>query len=96
MGLPCSICEGRGSVEPLSLMLHNSFLPFFAMGFVTLLLIFLGLVCFFRPDSFDKVIGFAATLIGSITAYYFGAKPIVASAAAPTKDQPNDKLVDKK
>ena len=95
MGLPCLICEGRGSVEPFSLKLHNRFLPFFAMGFVTLLLILVGLVVFFADKSFEKVIGFAGTLIGSITAYYFGGKPIMSSAAAPKKDQPTDKPVDK-
>jgi len=92
-GLPCSICEGKGSVEPFSLKLHNRFLPFFAMGFVTLLLIFVALVCFLHPESFVNVIGFAATLIGSITTYYFGGKPIL-SSAPQKKDQPDDKIPD--
>lgn len=95
MGLPCLICEGRGSVEPFSLKLHNRFLPFFAMIFVMFLLLFVAGVCFFADEMFDKVIGFAGTLIGSITAYYFGGKPIVSSAAAPKKDYLGGKPLEK-
>jgi hypothetical protein len=95
MGLPCLICEGRGSIEPFSLKLHNRFLPFFAMGFVTLLLFLVGYAVF-ADKSFDKVIGFAGTLIGSITGYYFGIKPVTGSATAPKKDHSNDKPQDKK
>ena len=82
-GLVCSVCGGGGSVEPFSLKLQNRFLPFFAMGFVLLLLIFLGICLFYANASFDKVIGFAGTLIGSITGYYFGGKQIESSTSAP-------------
>jgi hypothetical protein len=89
MGLPCCICEGRGSVEPFSLKLYNRFLPFFAMGFVAILLIIVCVSVWSSGHKFDKVIGFAGTLIGSITGYYFGGKPIAASASAPKK-HPSD------
>jgi hypothetical protein len=74
MGLVCSVCSGEGSNEPFSLKIQNRFLPIFAMTFVLLLLIFLGITLFWANSSFDKVIAFAGTLIGSITGYYFGGK----------------------
>jgi hypothetical protein len=95
-GLPCGICEGKGSVEPLSLKIHNRFLPVFAMCFVSALLVLIAGVLIWSPSSFEKVIGFAGTLIGSITAYYFGGKPVISSATAPKKDQPDDKPSDKR
>lgn len=81
-GLPCSVCGGRGSVEPFSLKLQNRFLPFFAMGFVFLLLLFLAVALYSGTASFEKIIGFAGTLIGSITGYYFGGKHIETSTSS--------------
>jgi hypothetical protein len=76
------VCDGRGSVEPFSLKLQNRFLPFFAMGFVFLLLVFLAGALFKDMEHFDKIIGFAGTLIGSITGYYFGGKHIETSTSS--------------
>jgi hypothetical protein len=64
------------------------------MGFVALLLIFVVLVCRFDASYFDKVFGFAATLIGSITAYYFGGKSTVITANAPRKAKVDNKPPD--
>jgi len=75
MGLICSVCEGRGTVEPHSVKLTNRFLPYFSMVFVLILLGFLAWVIY-RDDKdyFQGVLGFVSTMIGSITAYYFGGK----------------------
>jgi len=75
MGLICSVCEGRGTVEPHSVKLTNRFLPYFSMVFVLVLLGFLAWVIY-RDDNyyFQGVLGFVSTMIGSITAYYFGGK----------------------
>jgi hypothetical protein len=78
-GLVCSVCDGRGGVEPFSLKLQNRFLPYFAMGFVSILLLFLIYALHLGIPQFDKVVGFAGTLIGSITGYYFGGKHIESS-----------------
>jgi hypothetical protein len=79
---------GRGSVEPFSLKLQNRFLPFFAMGFVFLLLVFLAVALYLGTANFDKIIGFAGTLIGSITGYYFGGKHIETSTSISTEMMP--------
>lgn len=85
-GLVCSVCKGAGSVDPFSLKLQNRFLPFFAMGFVVLLLIFLAVSLFVGQANFEKIIGFAGTLIGSITGYYFGGKHIESSSPSNPPD----------
>lgn len=74
-GLVCSVCGGRGTVEPHSLKLQNRFLPYFSMGFMVVLLAFLALAMYADEDKyFDKVLGFVSAMVGSITAYYFGGK----------------------
>jgi hypothetical protein len=84
-GLVCSVCEGRGSVEPFTLKLQNRFLPFFAMGFVVLLLAFIAIAYFSNNGKgFETILGFAGTLIGSITGYYFGGKQIDVSTESKT------------
>jgi hypothetical protein len=91
--LPCFVCGGRGTVEPFSLKLQNRFLPFFAMGFVFLLLALVACAYFWGSASFDKIIGFAGTLIGSITGYYFGGKHIDTSTSS-NKQVDADKIAD--
>ena len=54
----------------------------FCMGFVFLLLVFLAVALFKDMEHFDKIIGFAGTLIGSITGYYFGGKHIETSTSS--------------
>lgn len=74
-GLICSVCHGRGSVEPFSLQLQNRFVPFFAGALVTALFGVVVVTLFVEGGQhFDKVIGFAGTMIGTITGYYFGGK----------------------
>ena len=72
-GLVCSVCHGRGLVEPFSLQLQNRFVPCFAGALVTALFVVL-VVTLKDVNQFDKVIGFAGTMIGTIVGYYFGGR----------------------
>ena len=68
-GLVCSVCQGYGAVEPRTGRLRNLIAPVFALLIVSSAL---GLAWFFAGDEhFTEVLAFAATLIGSITGYYF-------------------------
>lgn len=74
-GLVCSVCHGRGSVESFSLQLQNRFVPCFAGALVTALFgVVVATLFIDKGGHFDKVIGFAGTMIGTITGYYFGGK----------------------
>jgi hypothetical protein len=71
-GLVCSVCRGYGAVEPRTARLRNLIAPVFALLIVYTAL---GLAWFFAgEDHFTEVLAFAATLIGSITGYYFGGR----------------------
>lgn len=72
-GLVCSVCEGRGFAENFSLKLQNRFLPFFAVGFLFLLLIFI-MTSYFFSKNYKDVVAFAGPLVGTIIAFYFSAK----------------------
>jgi hypothetical protein len=72
-GVVCSVCKGRGTDEPFSLKLQNRFLPFFAVGFLFLLLGFV-IAAYFWSTGYKDVVAFAGPVIGSIVAFYFGAK----------------------
>jgi hypothetical protein len=71
-GLVCSVCGGVGFAEPKTLMLLNRFVPFFAAGFVAVLLIWLLALAFRGDNTFHDFLTFAGTAIGSVTGYYFG------------------------
>lgn len=70
MGMPCSVCKGRSTIEPTSLKIQNRLVPSLAVLFV--LVAFYLIYFFHQTEHFDKVLVFAGTLIGSITGYYFG------------------------
>ena len=71
-GLVCSVCCGYGAVEPRTARLRNLIAPVFALLIAGTAL---GLAWFFAGDEhFTEVLAFAATLIGSITGYYFGGR----------------------
>jgi hypothetical protein len=70
MGMPCSICKGRSTIEPTSLKIQNRLVPTLAVLFV--LIAFYFIYFFHKTEHFDKVLVFAGTLIGSITGFYFG------------------------
>ena len=72
MGLVCSVCGGVGKAEPKTLRFLNLFLPFFAAGFVGLLLIWLMVLALRASPNFHDFLTFAGTAIGSVTGYYFG------------------------
>ena len=87
-GLVCSVCDGRGSVEPFTLKLQNRFVPLFSAVFVLLLLLIIAIAYFTDRKDLDKILGFAGTLIGSITGYYFGGKnvDVAVTGTKPKKD----------
>jgi hypothetical protein len=95
-GIRCRVCDGIGTTEPFSLKLQNTFLPFFAMGFVFLLLGVIAFAYFFKTPNFEAILGFASTLIGSITAYYFGSKGVdpslISKAVEPKNLEPRQRL----
>ena len=71
-GLVCSVCLGYGTLEPKTARLRNFIAPVFALLIVYTAL---GLAWFFAGDDhFSEVLAFAATLIGSITGYYFAGR----------------------
>jgi len=71
-GLVCSVCLGYGAIEPRAARLRNFIAPVFAL---LIMYTALGLAWFFAGDDhFSEVLAFAATLIGSITGYYFGGR----------------------
>ncbi|ADO00844.1 hypothetical protein Gbem_4144 [Citrifermentans bemidjiense Bem] len=71
-GIVCSVCHGVGITEPKSVRLHNRIVPVLAMMIVYVAL-FLVMILSTR-EHFSEVLAFAATLIGSVTGYYFGGK----------------------
>jgi hypothetical protein len=71
-GLVCSVCLGYGALEPRMSRVRNLIAPVFALLIVCTAL---ALAWFFAGDEhFTEVLAFAATLIGSITGYYFAGR----------------------
>jgi hypothetical protein len=71
-GLVCSVCKGLGVVEPLTARLRNRIVPVLALLIVYVAMYML--MHFANTDHFNEVLAFVATLIGSVTGYYFGGK----------------------
>jgi hypothetical protein len=71
-GLACSVCRGRGTVEPLTYKIINRFLPMLAMAFVFPAFALIFYFGWARPEHFNNVMIFSSTLISGITGYYFG------------------------
>jgi hypothetical protein len=62
-------------VEPKTLKFVNQFLPWFAAGFVAVLLLWLLILALWPnhdDNHFQGFLTFAGTAIGSVTGYYFG------------------------
>lgn len=73
-GLVCSVCKGFGVAEPQTIQIRNRITPALAWGIVSIALL---LVCYLaEKENFHEVLAFAATLIGSVTGYYFGGRSI--------------------
>jgi hypothetical protein len=71
-GLVCSVCHGYGAVEARAARLRSIISPVFALLIACAAL---GLAWFFAGDEhFTEVLAFAATLIGSISGFYFGGR----------------------
>lgn len=72
-GLVCSVCEGNGYNEPFSERLQERIGPMLALAlcYLTLVLVFFAV----GKSEFDKVLPFSATIIGSVTGFYFGSRP---------------------
>ena len=71
-GLVCSVCKGHGSIEPFSERLRDRTGPILA--FVLCYLTLAILVYAMRINMAEKILPFAATVIGSITGFYFGSR----------------------
>jgi hypothetical protein len=70
VGLVCSVCSGKGLVEPYALKIERLFPFFLAAGLAALGFSLL----FIRPGGLtpEQSLPFVGTLLGSITGYYFG------------------------
>lgn len=92
-GLVCSVCYGRGVVEPGPLKWDRRFPFFLSAGLVSLgfILLFSAHLAHIDPNN---ALTFVGTLLGSITGYYFAGERSrsTASAESTKGDSPaNDK-----
>ncbi len=71
-GIPCSICDGIGSIEGFSAKLQRRFTFFFALLLVLSALTFI----YSTKDvgGFAKLHSSLLTLLGTIVGFYFGGK----------------------
>ncbi|HEX8197533.1 MAG TPA: hypothetical protein VF571_15165 [Pyrinomonadaceae bacterium] len=91
-GLVCSVCWGKGVTEPTSTKWQNRFTPILASVFVVFAFVLIaGFGIWAEVGSFDKVLVFASTLIGSITGYYFGGERAAGREVATIKKIPIEK-----
>ncbi len=72
VGLICSVCKGYGVAEPMTPRLRNRITPLLSLFIVYLALALVML--FGSKEHFNEILAFAATLIGSVTGYYFGGR----------------------
>lgn len=84
-GIICSVCWGRGLVEPTNQKWEYRFPAILAL--LIILVAFILLLSFSGKSGFDKILVFVGTLVGSVTGYYFGGERYIASAA-PTISAP--------
>lgn len=73
-GLPCWICKGRGHHEPLAVQIQNQIVPGLAIVIAFAALAFVARVTSKDRAHDSEIITFSATLIGSVTGFYFGGK----------------------
>jgi hypothetical protein len=78
-GIICSVCWGRGLVEPSNQKWEYRFPAFLAL--LIIVVAFSLLLLFSNENGFDKILVFVSTLVGSVTGYYFGGERYIASAA---------------
>jgi tRNA-binding EMAP/Myf-like protein len=69
-GLICGVCKGLGVAEPQTLLIRNRITPVLAWVIVCIALLLVFHLA--EKENFHEVLAFAATLIGSVTGYYFG------------------------
>jgi hypothetical protein len=68
-GLVCSVCKGLGVAEPQTLLIRNRITPILAWVIVSITLLLIFYLA--EKENFHEVLAFTATLIGSVTGYYF-------------------------
>ncbi|MEJ1342475.1 MAG: molecular chaperone DnaJ [Candidatus Sedimenticola sp. (ex Thyasira tokunagai)] len=71
-GLACGTCGGLGQAEPVTERINKRTKPILAMSIVFIVLICLIVLAVFENPHFTEFLAFSGTLIGSITAFYFG------------------------
>lgn len=72
VGIACGVCMGYGIAEPKTARLKNRLVPILSLLIVYLALAMVMILS--SKEHFTEVLAFAATLIGSVTGYYFGGK----------------------
>jgi len=81
-GLICGVCKGLGVAEPQTLLIRNRITPVLAWVIVCIALLLIFYLA--EKENFHEVLAFAATLIGSVTGYYFGGRSkIKKSSSSP-------------
>jgi hypothetical protein len=71
VGMPCSVCNGRGALEGFSLKLQHRFPFYFAIGFTTVAIIIVALSSWSDKGEIASPL---LTLIGTVIGFYFGGK----------------------
>jgi len=71
-GLVCGTCSGTGQVEPKTERLNRRARPILSILIVYLLLVFILIFGLSENQYFNEFLVFAGTIIGSVTAFYFG------------------------
>ena len=78
-GIVCSVCNGHGIAETKTARIHNRIVPILALLIVYVSLFIVWASMSFG-DNLDSILPFAATLIGSVTGFYFGGRTKICDA----------------
>jgi len=70
-GLACGTCGGLGQSEPMTERLNKRVKPLLALSIVLCLMICTMVLAFTNNPHFATFLAFSATLIGSVTTFYF-------------------------
>ena len=70
----CSVCGGLGVAETTTSRMRNRIVPTLAILIAYFSLVLVWFSMFLRTELFSEVLAFSATLVGSITGYYFGGR----------------------
>ena len=70
-GVACGTCGGLGQSEPTTERLNKRVKPLLALSIVLCLMICTTVLAFTNNPNFATFLAFSATLIGSVTTFYF-------------------------